>query len=277
MIGLPQPGAVRDGPRSNTIVRDYLSYSAVTTYQSCPLRYYFRYVAGLPERTVSASLVFGGAIHRAVELHFNELMAGNEPPSLESLIGEYDRHWQETGPEAVRFGKEDDVESLGGLAERMLTAFQGSSLAKAEGAIIGVEEELRGQAIPGCPDLLGRIDLITETPEAVIVTDLKTARTRWSKEQIEESAGQLLLYHELVRDFVPRKRLRLQFAVLTKTKQPAVDLHDVPVDGKQIDRTKRIVERVWKSIEARHFYPSPSPVQCHGCPFRAPCRNWNGR
>lgn len=262
--------------RSNTTVRNYLSYSAITTYQSCPLRYFFRYVAGLPERTVSSSLVFGSAIHRAVEHHFNELMAGNEPPSLEALVGEYDRHWQDADPSLVKFGKDDDVDSLGQLAQRMLGAFQGSILAKTDGAILGVEEELRGQAIPGCPDLLGRIDLIVETSEAVIITDLKTARTRWSQEQVEESANQLLLYHELVRDFVPRKRLRLQFAVLTKTKQPAVDLHDVQTDVKQIDRTKRIVERVWRAIEAQVFYPAPSAVNCSGCPFRGPCRAWDG-
>lgn len=47
--------------QSNTRVRDYLSYSAITTYQGCPLRYYFRYIAGLPERIVSSNLVFGAA------------------------------------------------------------------------------------------------------------------------------------------------------------------------------------------------------------------------
>lgn len=125
----PVQPPVRDKPR------DYLSYSAITTYQSCPLRYYFRYVAGLPERTVSASLVFGGAIHRAVEHHFNELLAGNEPPPLAALVVEYDRHWREIDPTVVRFGKDDNVESLGGLAQRMLTAFQASALAQPDGVI----------------------------------------------------------------------------------------------------------------------------------------------
>jgi hypothetical protein len=41
---------------------------------------------GLPEPTVSASLVFGRAIHQAVEYHFNELLAGNEPPTLGTLL-----------------------------------------------------------------------------------------------------------------------------------------------------------------------------------------------
>lgn len=274
MIGIvpmlpPGRPPARDKPR------DYLSYSAVTTYQSCPLRYYFRYVAGLPERTISASLVFGSAIHRAAEYHFTELLIGNEPPPLAALVGEYDRHWQEVDPDVVRFGKEDDVESLGGLAERMLAAFQASALARPEGVILGVEEELRGPVVPGCPDLLGRLDLLIETQNDLIVTDLKTSRSRWSPEQVDESASQLLLYSQLVRNFAARKKLRLQFAVVTKNKTPSMDLHEVPVDAKRIDRTKRIVERVWRAIESRTFYPAPSAMNCKGCPFRVPCRAWS--
>jgi putative RecB family exonuclease len=56
--------------------RDYISWSAITTFQGCGLRYYWRYVEGRPEDTVSASLVFGGAIHRAIELHLRERLAG---------------------------------------------------------------------------------------------------------------------------------------------------------------------------------------------------------
>lgn len=47
-------------------IRDYLSYSAVRTFQSCPLKYRFRYVDGLHEDSVSSSLIFGSAIHAAV-------------------------------------------------------------------------------------------------------------------------------------------------------------------------------------------------------------------
>ena len=47
-------------------------------------------------------------------------------------------------------------------------------------------------------------------------------------------------------------------------------------DPQQIDRTKRIVERVWDGIEAGIFYPSPSAMQCPTCPFRAEYRRWIG-
>ena len=274
MIGIPSPQA--PAMSKPTFSRDYLSFSSISAYQRCPLAFFFRYVAQLPERTVSSSLVFGSAVHRAAEHHFNELMAGNDAPSGEALLGEYDAAWNAYEPATISYGKEECREELLPLAQRVIAAFQASTLAKPDGVILGVEEELRGPIVAGCPDILGRVDLIVETVEAVFVTDLKTARSKWSQSQVEESAGQLLLYHELAKSLAPRKRLRLQFAVISKTKTPTVDLYEVPVDAKQIDRTKRIVERVWQAIEAESFYPAPSPMQCPTCPFRKPCREWQG-
>src|SRR3989442_1498842 len=75
--------------------RDYISFSSIRAYQACPLRYFFRYVAGLPEESVVATLVFGTAIHRAIEHHFRELLADNAPPSIDALIDHYSAGWQE--------------------------------------------------------------------------------------------------------------------------------------------------------------------------------------
>ncbi len=46
-----------------TFQRDYISWSAISTYQQCPLRFYFRYIKGLDEHFLSASFAFGGAVH----------------------------------------------------------------------------------------------------------------------------------------------------------------------------------------------------------------------
>ena len=158
----------------------------------------------------------------------------------------------------------------------MLTVFRESSVAQPVGNVLGVEEELRGAIIPGVPDLLGRIDLLVETNDAVVITDLKTSRNRWTRQKAEDASEQLLLYSELVKDLVPSKQLKMRFAVLTKAKKPAIDVHELPVDARRVGRIKRIVERVWRAIEAEHFYPAPSPMQCPACPYRGPCRAWTG-
>jgi CRISPR/Cas system-associated exonuclease Cas4 (RecB family) len=125
----------------------------------------------------------------------------------------------------------------------MLRTFLRSDFAQPQGVILGVEEELRVAIIPGCPDLLARVDLLIETKDALHVLDFKTARSAWN---------------------------------VTKTQSPVLTVHDVPIDTQQVERTKRNVERVWRAIQSQNFYPRPSPLQCPMCPYREPCRSWAG-
>jgi len=256
--------------------RAYTSWSAITTYTSCPLRYFFRYLENVPEKCVSASLVFGGAIHAAVECHLRERLAGNSVPSLDALMAAFNDNWQEHEGQQVQFGKGESRDTLDDLARRMLTAFQASELATPPGTIIGIEEELTGELVPSVPDLLARVDLLVDDGDALILTDLKTARSRWSDNQVQDSAGQLLLYHELAKPIADGRPIRLEFAVVTKTKAPEVIRHEVRANPQQIDRVKKIVEQVWAAIKASIFYPSPSPMQCPTCAYRQACRNWSG-
>lgn len=69
--------------------RDYISWSAISTFRSCPLRHYFRYVAGLPEESVSAALVFGRGIHTAIETVYRAELAGDEKPDVDALLFAY--------------------------------------------------------------------------------------------------------------------------------------------------------------------------------------------
>ena len=255
--------------------RDYLSFSAIRLYQQCPLRFMFRYRLGLPEETVGASLVFGSAIHRAVEHHFRRLLEGQLAPGADELLAAYQEGWKEHSA-PIRFGKDEDSESFSSLAERMLKAFSESEIAQPSGRILAVEESLRGQVIPGLPDLLGRVDLIVEEPDELVICDWKTSRARYTHDQVEDSTEQLLLYSELAKDFAPGKRVRLEFAVLTKTKETSIDVHASLADPFRVDRIKRVVERVWGSIEAENFYPAPSQMNCGGCPYREACRKWPG-
>lgn len=256
--------------------RDYLSYSAVRTFQGCPLKYRFRYIDGLPEDCVSSSLVFGSAIHAAVEFFFSQQLAGEALPDLDVLLDVYQQSWWDRAEQDVRFGKKETADSLHELADRMLSAFLENDLTEQEGRIIGVEEELRGEISPELPDLLGRVDLLLETDDAVVVLDFKTSRSAWSEYQAEDQSEQLLLYADLVRRLVPGKQLRLQFAVITKAKAPKVQLLEANFDESKLERTKRVFENVWSSIQSGHFYPAPSPMQCPGCGYRSQCAAWRG-
>ena len=256
--------------------RDHLSYSAIATYQSCPARYAFRYVIGLPEETVSASLVFGGAIHEAVEHHLRQLSLGRPRPDLGTLLDIYEAAWDRRRDVEVQFAQDESHASLHRQAERVLVAFQSSPVSRPAGTIVGVEAELRGQIAPGVPDLLGRVDLLVDDGATLTVTDFKSSRSRWNADHVEAAADQLLLYSQLVRDMAQGRKLELQFCVITKTKDPSVECHAVEWSPARAARSTRIVERVWSAIASSHFYPAPSALNCGSCPFREACRAWGG-
>lgn len=257
--------------------RDYISFSAISTYQSCPLRFFFKYVEGLEEKFTSSSLALGGAIHAAVEFHFNELMAGCSSPDQDTLLNAFWEEWNTRGEAAeIHFGKDEDLNAIGETADRVLTAFRMSEFARPQGRILGVEEEVRQELIPGLPTILGRIDLIIETDDALKIIDLKTARSRWTTEQAERAGEQLTLYAILANDIMPDKKVQLEFAVITKAKTPTVECFPVPLRRGRVARTKQVMEKVWAAVQSAHFYPSPSPMICPGCSFRSECSAWGG-
>ena len=256
--------------------RDYVSWSAISTFRQCPLKYKFRYIDGLPEESVSSALVFGTGIHTAVEQHFQAMLSGEGQPDVERLMFAYRSAWLPHDPDAIQFGSTETRASLDALAGKMLTAFLASPAASVQGRVLGVEEEIRGMLVEGVPDLYGRVDLLTEDSDSLLITDIKTSRGRWSPEQVEDSGEQLLLYSHLASEICPGKKVATRFLVLTKTKEPVVEEHVREVEPAAVKRTLAGVERVWRAIESGVFYPAPSTMTCSGCGFRKACTAWCG-
>ncbi len=260
-------------------VRDYISYPAASSYQSCPLKYWFHYVQRLTPEFTSSSLAFGGAIHAAIERHYCCLLEGLPPPTIDEMVDVYQHAWERELKANIRFGKNESATELLDLARRMLAVFQANPVSKLDSTLLGVEEEIRAPVIPNAPDLLGRIDLLAVYRNALRIVDFKTARARWNAANIRESAPQMLLYAELVKPLAaqfPGRKLSLEWVVMTKTKSPVVEVHALTPDPGQIARTKAIVSRVWRAIQAGSFYPAPSARNCSACAYSKACSQWEG-
>jgi len=254
--------------------RPYVSWSALSTFRQCPLKYRFRYLENLPEESVSSALVFGTGIHSAVEQHFQAILSGEEQPDVDRLMFAYRSAWLPHDPDAIQFGSTETRASLDALAGKMITAFLNSPAASVQGRVLGVEEEIRGMLVEGVPDLFGRVDLLTEDPDSLVITDIKTSRGKWSQEQVEDFSEQLLLYSHLASEISPGKKIATRFLVLTKTKEPQIEEHVREVEPVAVKRTLAGVERVWRAIESGVFYPAPSVMNCSGGGFKKACVGW---
>ena len=257
-------------------VIDHLSYSAINTFVRCPLKWYFRYVEKLPEEVIGAALAFGSAVHAGLERHFQQLLETGNTPALDELLKAYDECWKSYDAKLLKFGRGDDADSLRELGEKMFRAFRASEFASPAGTIVGIEEPMRAEFVPGIPEVVARMDLAVQSDDELTVTDFKTSRGRWNSEQVAQQAEQLLVYADLAGKVIGGKQIKLQFAVLTKAKAPVLELHEVEFDSARLDRTKAVFSRVWDAIKSGNVYPAPSPLNCHSCGYQTACRAWNG-
>jgi putative RecB family exonuclease len=261
--------------------RTYMSHSQISLMRSCPRKFGFLYVEKTPPDFVPNSLIFGGSIHAAVELFFRCTLEGLGV-TYDALLSAYHDSWrrqlekareQAGGDVPVQFAKGQDANTLHALAARMITAFLASPLASPKGVIVGIEEELRVTLDEELPDLLAKVDLVTQTEGSLHVVDFKTSRSRWNDEKAKESADQLVLYAATLEKMSKSMDLpvKLHFAVLTKHKTPLVQLLPVATDMDRVDVLREGIGQVWQAIQSGNFYPSPSPMNCSTCPFKSKC------
>jgi hypothetical protein len=115
----------------NLTGRPYLSYTQINLMRSCPRKFSFQYVENAKKDFLPVSLIFGGAIHSALELYFRARLEG-EAVSSTGMMAAFSNAWQRQVKEAVdvpvRFGKGDDQQTILDLARRMIDAFLASPL-----------------------------------------------------------------------------------------------------------------------------------------------------
>lgn len=80
---------------TNRFHLDYISYSQIDTFRTCPLHYKMRYIVKLPEAP-SAALSFGMSVHDALK-HFYTRVQQGEKIGKDSLLQILDTDWKSDG------------------------------------------------------------------------------------------------------------------------------------------------------------------------------------
>lgn len=252
----------------------HISFSQINLWRSCPQKYWFTYVTHATPDFIGASLIFGSAIHAALEAYYQAVMEGRELVA-DDMMQVYRDLWAGQLEQSIpiKYGKDEDEGTLEATASRLLSAFVESPVASFDGAVIALEESVRASLHPELPDVLSRVDLAYQTDDAIVVVDFKTSRCRWNQDKANESADQLMLYRHAAMSLTedPDARIGTAFVVLVKTKTPSIQRFDVPVSEQRAQRAVRMMLPVWRAIAMGEPYPSPNPIHCGGCPFKSQC------
>ena len=256
----------------------YLSYSQLSLYLDCPLKYKFRYLDGIRTEGVSSAMAFGIAIHKALAHFYTEAMEA-KPFSLDGFLKVFEIVWQDACEEQLIIYKDgESSDSLLEYGKVMLRLFAREIMPmKVIGVEMPFEFNLRnpetGEEFP--IPIKGIIDLVEEDSEGTLwIVDHKTAARSFSQTQIDADL-QMMIYAAAVTQMDPIKGrdIRLRLDVLVKTKTPKFVQYRLYKDDKDRRKLYQIVEEMYKAIEARAFYPRYSSHYSH-CQYEDYCREW---
>ena len=254
-------------------LQEKVSASKLKLFQSCRLKFWFRYVLGM-RKPKTPALHVGVAVH-AVLSGWNRARWRQQPLALADLYSAYQTVWRcEQAEEPVAWdqpGVEAEQQQTGW---RLLeTFFRESSIREAgkpDAVEVVVEADL---ASHGLPTLVGVLDLVQNQT----VIDFKTSSTTPNADRAALVNGtQATAYSILYRENTGSKETGVELHHLVKLKAPKLVVITLPPVGeREKSRLFRVIDAYVEGLARRDFIPSPG-LQCASCEFFRECAAWSG-
>jgi DNA helicase II / ATP-dependent DNA helicase PcrA len=232
-----------------------LSASDLTLYLTCPLKYKFARVFGIPqEPTINQR--FGILFHNVLE-RFHKEPPANEFEGLRVLNRLFEQGWRRTG-----FGNSDDELQFRDRAKEALRLYwERERLAEGEPEWLERKFDFK----VGDHHVRGRVDRVDRLPDGDYeLIDYKTGERKSSAELDDDL--QLALYRMAAREaWGIEASTGSYYYVLDGDKVAA------PTKPDDAERVERTVLGVGEGILSQDFEPRPSPNVCSWCDYRLIC------
>jgi len=254
---------------------DHLSSSQIDQYLRCPLKYRYQRIDGIPQSFVSSALVFGGAIHAALEWMHGEQLRGREI-SLETACRIFNADWYSQKMDLpIRFKESEEESELLAMGKEMLRQY--SSMKRSE---------VKGCEVPFAVPLVhpetsedlgvtldGYIDTIEADPEeGEVIVEYKTSGQTFSQNDIDVRL-QLTAYSYAYAALHQRLAKRFKVVTFLKYKKPRIHVLETTRAKEDHIGFFEVARGVLNGITAGVFPPHPSFL-CGNCEYQAICPLW---
>ena len=235
-----------------------MSHRQVDDYQTCPLKYQFIHILRIPLRQ-HHSVVYGNALHKAVEFYLRRRAAGNYT-SLEDFLTAFDNAWRNEG---FLTREHEEQRRRAGIAA--LTRFYHEEEASGQKPT-DVEREFGFNL--GLDRVRGRFDRVDETPDGLVIVDYKSSDVTDQKkaDQRARESLQLKIYalaqFEMTGRLPARVELRfLESGLVGRHKPTDLDLA----------KAREAIADAARGIRHREFEATPEYQACRYCPYNQIC------
>jgi DNA helicase-2/ATP-dependent DNA helicase PcrA len=233
-----------------------LSASDLDLYLTCPLKYKFARVFGIPQQP-TINQRFGILIHNVLErFHKEDASAGGEE-GLERLMDLFEAGWRRSG-----FGSSDDELQFRDRAREAMRLYWERER-EADGEPVWLERKFDMRV--GEHHVRGRVDRVDRLPDGGYeLIDYKTGERKSEAEL--ESDLQLALYRLAARHAWDLEAGTGSYYYVLDAEKIAA-----PVRPDDAERVERTVLQVGEGVLGQDFEPRPSPTVCGWCDYRLVC------
>src|SRR5512144_1087417 len=235
-----------------------ISHRQVDDYETCPLKYQYIHILRIPLRQ-HHSVVYGSALHHAVEFYLRRRAAGNYT-SLEDFLLAFDNAWRNEG---FLTREHEEQRKRAGVAA--LTRFYHEEEASGQKPT-DVEREFGFNL--GATKVRGRFDRVDDTAAGSIVIDYKSSDVTEQKaaDQRARKSLQLKMYALAQKEMTGRLPVRVELRFL---ESGLVGGH-VPTENDLVEAREAIQDAA-HGIRQREFEATPGFQTCRYCPYNQIC------
>ncbi|MBI4062393.1 ATP-dependent helicase [Candidatus Gottesmanbacteria bacterium] len=241
---------------------DFLSYSQLETFKTCPLQYKYRYILRIPVPP-SAALTFGDSMHKTMRA-FYELVQQGRTPAKDTLLRLLDDHWVSLG-----YGQRSYEEKMKFHGKELLSEYYEKGFEKGK-IPKNLEQPFRIKITPALK-LGGKIDRVDELPDGKLeIIDYKTGqapKNRDPREDLQLTAYALAATDEGIYKKSPDEVIVSFYFFEGQKKISAKRTRE------QLKEAKQQIAKTADAISRSDFKPTPGK-HCDFCEFRLICEAW---
>ena len=258
----------------------HISYSQLSTFLLCPMKYAHNYVWGTPQESKPVALILGRAVHKAAQVFYNRLKQANNFPAVDEICdtfkADFDEGVKHTDVE-ITFKDGETVQTVRDQGLEFVRLFHSQIRPQEIAAVelpfsVAVPDIFNGKGnLP--VRLTGIFDLIERDSQGTyLIAELKTSAQRFSSLKLEYDLQATVYSYALskLRLSTTESSCLVRYDVLIKNKKPVFEHYFVSRTEKDYEKLIHLINHVLKAIEARVFYRQTG-WQCADCQFKQAC------